>query len=75
VPKLRRLSGAEARTILEANGFVLARHDGTSHMVLKKTTDEGTVTVIVPAHRELAKGTLSNIVRQSGLGRGPFETD
>ncbi len=74
MPKLRRLSGAQVRAILEAHGFVLARHDGTSHMILQKTADEGTLTAVVPAHRELATGTLSNIIRQSGLGRGPFES-
>jgi len=74
VPKLRRLSGAQVRAILEAHGFVLARHDGTSHMIMQKTTDEGTLGVVVPAHKELATGTLSGIIRQSGLGRGPFES-
>ncbi len=74
MPKLRRMSGDEVRAILEAHGFVLARHEGSSHMVMQKTTDTGTVTAIVPAHRELATGTLSSIIRQSGLGRGPFES-
>ena len=61
MPKLRRMSGAEVRAILEAHGFMLARHDGSSHMA--KTIESGTVTAIVPAHRELATGTLSSIVR------------
>jgi predicted RNA binding protein YcfA (HicA-like mRNA interferase family) len=38
VPKLRRLSGAEARAILENHGFALARQTG-SHMILEKATD------------------------------------
>ena len=74
MPKLRRLSGAQVRAILEAHGFVLARHDGTSHMIMQKTTDSGTLTVVVPAHKTLKTGTLSGIIRQSGLGRGPFES-
>ncbi len=73
MPKLRRLSGAQVRAILEAHGFVLARHDGTSHMIMQKTTESGTVVAVVPAHKELATGTLSGIIRQSGLGRGSFE--
>jgi predicted RNA binding protein YcfA (HicA-like mRNA interferase family) len=72
MPKLRRLSGAQARAILESNGFALARQTG-SHMVMEKVTDAGTVTAIVPDHKELATGTLSSVIRQSGLGRGPFE--
>ena len=72
MPKLRRLSGAQVRTILESHGFVFARQDG-SHMTMHKPTAAGTVTAIVPNHREIAIGTLSSIIRQSGLGRGPFE--
>jgi predicted RNA binding protein YcfA (HicA-like mRNA interferase family) len=74
MPKLRTLSGAQVRAILEAHGFVLARHDGTSHMIMQKATATGTITVVVPAHKTLKTGTLSGIIRQSGLGRGPFES-
>ena len=72
MPKLRRLSGAEVRAILESHGFVLVRQTG-SHMILQKQTEAGTISATVPAHREVAIGTLSNIIRQSQLGRGPFE--
>lgn len=40
---------------------------------MQRQTGEGTATVVVPNHRELAKGTLSAIVRHSGLGRPVFE--
>jgi predicted RNA binding protein YcfA (HicA-like mRNA interferase family) len=43
-------------------------------MIMQKTTESGTVVAVVPAHKELATGTLSGIIRQSGLGRGPFES-
>ena len=69
MPKLRRLSGREARSILEANGFVFVRQRG-SHMILRR---DG-VSVPVPDHRELATGTLAGIVRQSGLDRELFES-
>jgi predicted RNA binding protein YcfA (HicA-like mRNA interferase family) len=74
MPKLRTLSGAQVRAILEAHGFVLARHDGTSHMIMQKTTTTSTITVVVPAHKTIKTGTLTGIIRQSGLGRGPFES-
>ena len=33
----------------------------------------GTITVPVPLHREIRRGTLLSIVRQSGLPRSVFE--
>jgi predicted RNA binding protein YcfA (HicA-like mRNA interferase family) len=64
VPKLRRVSGAEAVRALECLGFVQVRQRG-SHLVLKKQTPEGEVGCAVPLHRELAIGTLRGILRQA----------
>ncbi len=73
MPKLRTLSGAQVRAILEAHGFVYV-HTRGSHMKLSRTDESGVpVTVIVPAHSPVKAGTLTSIIRQSGLGRGPFE--
>ncbi len=73
MPKLRTLSGAQVRAILEAHGFVYI-HTRGSHMKMEKTGEDGVpVTVIVPTHSPVKTGTLSSIIRQSGLGRGPFE--
>lgn len=36
-------------------------------------TEEGTNTVLVPNHREIATGTLRKIIRLSGLPRSIFE--
>ena len=73
MPKLKRLSGAEVRAILEAHGFIYLKTEG-SHMKLRRTDEDGRIwTATVPTHRELATGTLSSIIHQSGLGRGPFE--
>ena len=73
MPKLKRLSGAEVRAILESYGFIYIKTEG-SHMKLRRTDEDGQIwTTTVPTHRELATGTLSSIIRQSGLGRGPFE--
>lgn len=72
MPKLKVLSGREIRAILEAQGFVFMRQKG-SHMSFHKTTDAGTIVVPVPDHKEVAAGTLSSIIRLSGLPRDLFE--
>lgn len=73
MPKLRQLSGAQVRAILEAHGFVYV-HTRGSHMKLTRTDENGQVwTAMVPTHRTVQTGTLTSIIRQSGLGRGPFE--
>lgn len=70
--KLRILSGAEVCRILEKHGFVEVRRRG-SHIVMQKKTGASTVTVPVPDHKEIRIGTLSSIIRQSGLARPEFE--
>ncbi len=71
MPKLRRVSGAEAIVALERLGFVQARQRG-SHVVLKKQTDEGEVGCVVPMHGELAVGTLRGILRQAKVTPDEF---
>ncbi len=72
--KLLTLSGLQVRAILEAHGFVYV-HTRGSHMKLARSDETGaSITVIVPAHSPVKTGTLSSIIRQSGLGRGPFES-
>jgi predicted RNA binding protein YcfA (HicA-like mRNA interferase family) len=70
--KLRTLSGQEACRILEQQGFQRVRQRG-SHVVLQKKTTDSTITVPIPLHDELRKGTLMSIIRQSGLPRALFE--
>lgn len=41
----------------------------------RRLEEGGTITVPVPLHREVRRGTLRSIVRQSGLPRAVFETD
>ncbi len=38
-----------------------------------RNEDGGTTTVPVPDHKELRKGTLRSIIRQSGVPRSEFE--
>lgn len=70
--KLRILSGMEVCAILERHGFVLVRQRG-SHLVMQLRTEQTTVTVPVPNHKELRIGTLRSIIRQSGIDKTEFE--
>lgn len=72
MPRLKVRSGREIRALLEAQGFVFMRQKG-SHMSMHKATPEGTIVVPVPDHKEVAAGTLSSIIRLSGLPRELFE--
>lgn len=71
--KLRVLSGRQVCKILEAEGFSAVRQRG-SHVVMQKWSGDTTTTVPVPDHSELKSGTLSSIIRQSGLARTLFES-
>ena len=70
--KLRVLSGREVCAILASNGFLEIRRRG-SHILMQKRTDDSTITVPVPAHREIRIGTLQSIIRQSKVSRSEFE--
>ena len=72
--KLRVLSGKDVCSILAGLGFVEVRRRG-SHIVMQRRLVGTTVTVPVPDHKELRTGTLSAIIRQSGLPRELFETE
>ncbi len=74
MPKLRTLSGKEVCRILAAQGFVKVRQKG-SHIIMQKTENGTTITVPVPDHDELKKGTLLGIIKQSGVQRALFESE
>jgi len=70
--KLRVLSGKDACSILSAYGFEEIRRRG-SHVVMQKKIERSIITVPVPDHKEIKKGTLLSIIRQSGVDRKEFE--
>ena len=72
MPKLRVFSGAELCAFLGQFGFVNVRQRG-SHVIMQRIDESGTVTVPVPYHKEIKRGTLRSIIRQSGLDRSLFE--
>jgi len=69
--KLPRLSGKEVIKLLSKVGFESARQKG-SHVILKKKTGEGVIVTVVPLHKEVDKGTLLEIIRQSHMKKEEF---
>jgi len=69
------LSGKDVIKILSSKGFQIRRQKG-SHIILVKSIQkregETKQSVVVPNHREIDKGTLLEIIRQSGLMRDEF---
>jgi len=67
--KLPRVSGRECVKALEKAGFQFKRQEG-SHMILRRT--DPFAQLVVPDHRELDRGTLRAIIRQTGLSVEEF---
>ena len=66
MPKLPSVSGERLVRALKRAGFLELRQKG-SHVSLEKRTADRVFKTVVPMHNELAKGTLSAILKQSGL--------
>lgn len=60
MPKLPRISGAEAQRALERLGFIKLRQSG-SHVVMRRDAKG----CVVPMHSELKVGTLAGLLRQA----------
>jgi predicted RNA binding protein YcfA (HicA-like mRNA interferase family) len=71
MPRLRPLSAHEVCRILEKHGFVIVRQKG-SHIILRKEVRKRGITVPVPNHTELAKGSLKSIIDQSEIPKSEF---
>lgn len=69
--KLPVLSGRDVIAALSKTGFSVARQKG-SHVILVKVTNGKKKSVVVPNHKEIDKGTLLEIVRQSGISKEEF---
>jgi predicted RNA binding protein YcfA (HicA-like mRNA interferase family) len=70
--KLKTFSGKTLCKLLENHGFEQVRQRG-SHIVMQKRTNETTITVPVPNHKQLKTGTLLSIIRQTQLPKNLFE--
>ncbi len=69
--KLPRLSGKEIIKALSKIGFQSIRQKG-SHVFLLKETEEEKRSTVVPLHKEVDRGTLLEIIRQTGLKKDEF---
>jgi predicted RNA binding protein YcfA (HicA-like mRNA interferase family) len=67
MPKLPRVSGAQAIKALERLGFIKVRQSG-SHVVMRRESQG----CVVPLHDELKVGTLAGALRQAGLSPDEF---
>lgn len=71
MPKLPSVSGERVIRALKRLGFVELRQKG-SHVSLEKRTGDKVFKTVVPIRGELAKGTLSDILKQTGLSLEEF---
>jgi predicted RNA binding protein YcfA (HicA-like mRNA interferase family) len=69
MPKLPVLSANKVVKALKRAGFKIVRQSG-SHIHLWH--NEQRILVTVPNHKELAKGTLNAIIKQSKMDRDEF---
>ena len=69
--KLPILSASKVVKALKSVGFQITRQSG-SHIIMIKYKDGKKLTVVVPNHDEIAKGTLLSIIAQSGLSKEEF---
>ena len=69
MPPLPVISGREATRAFERAGWQQVRQTG-SHIILTKTGVA--VTLSVPDHRTLRRGTLRGLIRKSGVSVDEF---
>jgi predicted RNA binding protein YcfA (HicA-like mRNA interferase family) len=71
MPKLPSVSGERVIKALKRAGFVQLRQKG-SHVSLEKRVGDRVWKTVVPMHSEVAKGTLSDILKQCDLTLAEF---
>ena len=71
MPKLPIVSGREAVKAFQRLGFFVDRQRG-SHIVMKKITPSGERGCVIPAHKEVAHGTLRSALKQAGVSEDEF---
>ena len=66
MPKIPILPPRIIIKALKQIGFRKVRQKGT-HIVLQKAEKSKTLTVVIPNHKEITKGTLKSILRQANI--------
>jgi len=70
--KLPIVSGEQIIKLLQKEGFSVTRQKG-SHISLHKRLEDGSIIlVVIPKKREIKKGTLLSIIKQSRMNREEF---
>ncbi len=69
MPKLPVLSGRETVQVFERLGWEVVRQRGSHIILVKKGYN---VTLSVPDHKEIAKGTLRKLLSLSGISVEEF---
>jgi predicted RNA binding protein YcfA (HicA-like mRNA interferase family) len=69
MPPLPVLSGQEVVRVFESFGWIVARQR-SSHIIM--TREGENVTLSVPNHREVARGTLRSLIRSANLTVNEF---
>ena len=64
MPSLPILSGQEVVRVFELFGWSIARQR-SSHIIMTKQGE--TVTLSIPDHKEVARGTLRSLIRSANL--------
>ncbi|MBF0538244.1 MAG: type II toxin-antitoxin system HicA family toxin [Nitrospirae bacterium] len=62
------ISGKKLISILKKAGFTEVRQR-SSHVSLIRLADEKTYKTVVPLHKTIARGTLFDILHQSGISK------
>ena len=65
---LPAISGKQLVRALQRGGFLVLRQKG-SHVSMEKRSGGNYWRTIVPMHREIRPGTLSDILNQTGLSK------
>jgi predicted RNA binding protein YcfA (HicA-like mRNA interferase family) len=65
------LSGREVVKVFASFGWEVSRQSG-SHIIMTKSGE--TITLSIPDHREVAKGTLRSLIRAANLTVDEFTT-
>ncbi|HLL16563.1 MAG TPA: type II toxin-antitoxin system HicA family toxin [Pyrinomonadaceae bacterium] len=65
------LSGREVVKVFASFGWEVARQSG-SHIIMTKSGE--TITLSIPDHKEVAKGTLRSLIRAANLTVDEFTT-
>ena len=69
MPKLPNLGGKEVVSVFQQFGWTVARQRG-SHIIMTKENE--IVTLSIPNHKDVAKGTLRSLIRSANITINDF---